>query len=304
MPTRISRQPPIVYGAALLSVLSLFWSAYAITDLMQSGRFGLSVALAGDIGWITVLWAEYKGITITGRRWPVTAAGWAIALGVAALLVIHGEQAGGHAQAVAGPFVVVTGKVVWVFALEALKDPTSPTAEQRTELDTLMRNSAHQSAMLHARNKTVIDRIKAEAEITMARDETDFRVALDRAEKAAEIQRRTPLSIHMPAPAPAVEQGAGDIANAVDQVRELIAIAGESVRDSSANNAANAQISPEIGDRDPVASIADLAREQVAITASNTDAVNAIMRLRPGANRQSVAASVRRARSEVDGPYM
>jgi len=55
MPTRISRQPPIVYGAALLSVLSLFWSAYAITDLMQSGRFGLSVALAGDIGWITVL---------------------------------------------------------------------------------------------------------------------------------------------------------------------------------------------------------------------------------------------------------
>lgn len=304
MRTRISRQPPTVHGAAILSVLSLFWSAYAITDLMQSGYFGLSVALAGDIGWITVLWAEYKGVTIAGRRWVVTAAGWAIALGVAALLVVHGEEAGGHAQAIAGPFVVVTGKVVWIFALENLKDPTEPTVEQRAELNTLMRNAAHQSAMLHARNKTVIDRIKAEAEITMARDETDFKVALDRAEKTAAIQRRTPLAMNANAIEPGAHRSTDDDSPLAEQVRDLVAILGDTVRDNAANTTANEQLSAQNTDRDPVASIADLAREQVAITVSNTDAIDAIMRLRPSANRQSVAASVRRARSAADGTYL
>jgi hypothetical protein len=61
---RISKPsaPPILYGAYALAGLSLAWSGYAITDLMNSGKFGLSVALAGDIGWLTVLWAEHRGV--------------------------------------------------------------------------------------------------------------------------------------------------------------------------------------------------------------------------------------------------
>ncbi|MGQ4350475.1 hypothetical protein, partial [Streptomyces sp. SAS_275] len=106
-------RPPIIYGAVALAVLSLAWSGYAIADLMHSGKFGLSVAVAGDIGWITVLWAEYKGVTLGGRAWSAVIAGWAIALGVAALLVIHGNEAGGRPQAIAGPFVVLVGKIVW-----------------------------------------------------------------------------------------------------------------------------------------------------------------------------------------------
>ena len=66
-------KPPIFYGAALLAALSLIWSGYAITDLMHSGPFGLSVALAGDIGWLTVLWAEARGVTIAGRAWTAAA---------------------------------------------------------------------------------------------------------------------------------------------------------------------------------------------------------------------------------------
>ena len=69
-----NRQPPIMYGAYALALLSLIWSGYAIADLMQSGIFGLSVAIAGDIGWITILWAQHKDITIRGHRSPSSSA--------------------------------------------------------------------------------------------------------------------------------------------------------------------------------------------------------------------------------------
>ena len=187
-----TERPPILYGAVILALLSLAWSGYAIADLMHSGKFGLSVALAGDVGWITVLWAEYKGVTLGGRRWAATASGWAIALGVAALLVIHGQEEGGRAQAIAGPFVVLVGKIVWAFALEAMRDPAGPTPEQRAELHTVLRDSANEAGMLHAR---AVARIRAEASVTLVRDETDFEITLERIEKQAELNRRTPLAI-------------------------------------------------------------------------------------------------------------
>jgi hypothetical protein len=54
-------------------------------------------------------------------------------------------------------------------------------------------------------------------------------------------------------------------------------------------------------------SIADLAREQIAITPDNTAAVDGVMALRPDANRDSVAAAVRRERRKAEkkaGPYL
>jgi hypothetical protein len=190
-------KPPILYGAITLAVLSLAWSAYSITDLMDSGAYGLTVALAGDIGWITVLWAEAHRITIAGRTWPAAAAGWLIAIGVGVLLAVHGAAADEHAtaQAIAGPFVVAVGKVVWLFALAATRDPAGPTAEQQNELNTVMRDSAHEAAMLHARAEAEIARIRAQASVTLARDETDFEISLERIDKRAELQRRTPLAL-------------------------------------------------------------------------------------------------------------
>lgn len=213
-------RPPILYGAGLLAVLSLAWSAYAITDLMDSGKFGLSVALAGDIGWITVLWAEYKGVTLGGRRWAAVAAGWVIALGVAALLVIHGNEAGGRAQAIAGPFVVLVGKIVWAFALEAMKDPAGPTPEQQAELNAVLRDSAHEAGMLHAHASAKIARIRAEASVTLVRDETDFEIGLERLDKQAELYRRSPIALP-PAPPRASVPGFDEAAEqAVEVVRE------------------------------------------------------------------------------------
>lgn len=284
-------RPPILYGAALLAALSLIWSGYAITDLMHAGPFGLSVAIAGDIGWITVLWAEYRGIAIGGKPWAPHAAGWIIALAVAGLLVLHGLDAQSTGQTVAGPFVVLVGKIVWAFALAAMTDPAAPTPEQQAEVHAVMRDTAHQTALHHARAEAEIARIRDEARVTLARDETDFEIGLERLAKRAELARRTPLALTAgPDAEPHTEQAnttanttANTNASSPNQVREQIA------------NSAATSTNPDNGRP----SIADLVREQVASKASNADAVRGVMAARPDANRDSVAAAVRRERRRL-----
>ncbi|MGW1121085.1 GIY-YIG nuclease family protein [Streptomyces tanashiensis] len=202
--------PPILYGAYALAGLSLIWSGYAITDLMHSGRFGLSVALAGDIGWLTVLWAEHRGVTIRVKDKVVDPAivGWVIALGVAVLLVLHGRQENSNAQAIAGPFVVLIAKAVWSFALASLRDPAALTPEQEAEINDVIREGERRARLNGAQRDlvqqnadAVIERIRQEARITMARDHADFEITLDRLNMRAEIERNTPLAI-APMPQP------------------------------------------------------------------------------------------------------
>ncbi|KUH38400.1 MULTISPECIES: winged helix-turn-helix transcriptional regulator [Streptomyces] len=199
---RVPSIPPILIGASLLAALSLIWSAYAITDLMHAGRFGLSVAIAGDIGWLTILWAEYRRITIAGRTWAAPAAGWAIAFGVAVLLALHGAEEDSSGQTFAGPFIVLVGKVVWMIALASLRDPAALTADQEAAIHEVMRDSEFTARLNQAERDRIdrtadaeIARIRAEARITLARDDADFEVALERLEKRAQIERRSPLAL-------------------------------------------------------------------------------------------------------------
>lgn len=288
------KPPAIIHGARALAVLSLIWSGYAITDLMHSGPFGVSVALAGDIGWLTVLWAEYRGIPLFGWRHAAPLAGWLIAIAVGYLLVLHGAEHS-HAQAIAGPLVVFVGKIVWAFALAALTDPTAPTPEQLAELHAELRDTAHDTAMLQARARGRIDRIKAEASVTVARDETDFDITLERLDKQAEIHRRTPLAI---APGVRPTEQPNTLA---EPVRERPSIAANTlpsdpnqVREQIASSAATSTNPPS---EKPI--LADLVREQVASTANNAEAVRNIMAAHPDANKESVAASVRRERRKI-----
>lgn len=297
-------RPPILYGAGILAVLSLAWSAYAITDLMDSGRFGLSVALAGDIGWITVLWAEYKGVRIAGHRWPAAAAGWLIAAGVTVLLVIHGAEHS-RAQAIAGPFVVLVGKIVWLFALAALKDPTALTPEQEAEIHEVMRDSEYEARLGHARTDAAIARIRDQARTVLARDEADFEISLERLDMRAELQRRTPLALEPGSPQASFGQ-VPEQANTVIGEREqgdreqpnsstnTIASSPSAIREQIANNAL---ASPNADREQP--SIADLVREQVANNPNNADAIRSVMTTRPDANKDSVSAAVRRERRRI-----
>lgn len=284
MKLRPPSAPPILYGAYALAGLSLIWSGYAITDLINSGWFGLSVALAGDIGWITVMWAEHRRL---GGRYA-TIAGWAIALMVGVLLVLHGALAHNLGQAIAGPFVVLVGKTVAQFALLAMRDPAALTAEQEAEIHDVIRSSEHQ-ARLHAAQLDQFDRvaeariarIKAEARIVLARDDADFEIGLQRLEKRAAIERNSPIAIAPITP----EQPPITLASTPEQ--------------APPSGLPEPAMTSPITDREQK-SIADLARDHVAIHPTNPAATNAICSLRPDADRPSVAAAVRRARHQLD----
>lgn len=307
--------PRIVQGARLLATLSVIWSGYAITDLMHSGPWGLTVAIAGDIGWITVLWAEANRVRICGRTWPATAAGWVIAAGVGTLLAIHGAQGpdGSAAQGAAGVFVIAVSKIVWLFALEGTRDPAALTSEQEAALADARRGQAYGAELNEIALGGVeqdaaarIARIRAEGRVTLAQDDVDFEVQLERHTKLREIERRTPLalaaSLRSDPPAAITEQASATPAEHDREQPSTIANSEPSnpstVREQIANNAATSAN----GDREQP-SIADLAREQIAITSSNTAATDAVMALRPDANRDSVAAAVRRERRK-SGPYL
>ncbi|KOV86080.1 MULTISPECIES: hypothetical protein [unclassified Streptomyces] len=313
-------KPPILYGAIALAVLSLIWSGYAITDLMRSGRFGLSVALAGDIGWITVLWAEYRGVAILGRAWAATAAGWGIAGGVAYLLVVHGDQAGGRAQAIAGPFVVLVGKIVWAFALEAMKDPTALTPEQQAEIDAVIRDASYTGRLNHERANAEIARIRDEGRIVLARDETDFEITVERMEKHAELRRRAPLALtantlpdpNTPLANTPAEPDAEQFASTPNPLANTTPSNPNTVREHVANKAfTSTNTVPEheqpntntITPNTEPPSIADLVREQIALTPNNATAVRNVLAQRPDANKDSVAAAVRRERRKMEGGY-
>ncbi|MER7908279.1 hypothetical protein [Streptomyces sp. NPDC096068] len=291
MTLRPPSAPPILYGAYALAGLSLIWSGYAITDLMHSGRFGLSVALAGDIGWLTIMWAEHK------RRGgiPVIAAGWVIAIGVGFLLVLHGIEEQSVPQAIAGPFVVLVAKGVATIALLVTRDPAALTDEQEAEIHSVMRDSEYE-ARLHAAQLSRLDqaadaeiaRIQAEARIRLARDDADFEIGLARLEKRAAIKRNTPLVI-----TPIT------VEHEREQPPSTPITLASTPEQPQASGRPEPAMTSVIADHEQK-SIADLAREHVAIHPTNPLATDAICSLRPDADRASVAAAVRRARGQLD----
>lgn len=298
--------PRIVHGARLLAALSVIWSGYAISDLMQSGPWGITVAIAGDIGWITVLWAEANRVRIAGYAWPAVVAGWLIAAGVGVLLAMHGAQGpdGSWAQAMAGVLVIAVSKIVWMFALAATVDPAELTPEQEAEINDVIRDSEFVARMQHARSDGEIAQIQEEARTTLARDEADFRIVLERIRKRAEIDRRMPLMGGAPLPALAPTEQP----NALDAQPSEQPSTPVNATPSNANTVreqlANSAVTSANPDREPP-TIADLVREQIASTTNNADAVRNIMTTRPDANRDSVAAAVRRERrkNENRGGY-
>lgn len=294
--------PRIVHGARLLAALSVIWSGYAISDLMHSGPWGVTVAIAGDIGWITVLWAEANRVRLWGHAWPATLAGWLIAAGVGVLLAMHGAQGpdGSWAQAMAGVLVIAVSKIVWMFALAAAVHPAELTAEQEAEINAVIRDSEYVARLEHARSDGEIARIQEEARTTLARDEADFRIVLERIHKRAEIDRRMPLMGTAPLPALAPAEQPNAFAEPSREQPNAAANTNPSdastIREQIANSATTSA--------NPVPdspSMADLVREQIASTANNADAVRGVMAARPDANRDSVSAAVRRERRKTQG---
>ncbi|AKZ60717.1 conserved membrane protein of unknown function (plasmid) [Streptomyces ambofaciens ATCC 23877] len=186
-----AKTSPLIKLAALLSFGSLIWTTWSLFDLLGAGPAGITVAACADAVWGSVIYAEYRGVRIAGKRWPVACFGWAALLAVASFLVWHGIADNNLAMAYAGPFLPLGAKVVWALALADMRDPAALTDEEKATLAEMERGLVFEEAQHAAEMR----RRTMRAELLMAEVSTDFDIEVTRQDRARELQRRRPLEL-------------------------------------------------------------------------------------------------------------
>ena len=269
---------PLLIPAIALSAGSLAWTTWSLVDLLGAGPIGLTVAAGADIIWASVIVAEARGLRIAGHRWPVAAIGWAALLAVGTFLVWHGIARDHTAMAVAGPLLPIGAKLVWLLALADMRDPSALTDDEQARLAALERGMRFEEA----EHRIELRRREMAAERLLADVSVDFEIELTRQEKGRELARRAPIAI-----APITTE------------QPPITLASTPEHHQASGRPEHA-VTSAITDHEQK-SIADLARDHVAIHPTNPAAMDAICSLRPNADRLSVGAAVRRARRELDG---
>lgn len=285
---------PLLYPAVFLSVASLAWTTWSLVDLLGTGWIGFTVAAGSDIVWGSVIIAEARGLRIAGRSWIVPALGWATLVIVAVFLASHGVARDSIAMAAAGPFLPLGAKIVWALALADMRDPAALTHDELHKLAGMERGMVFEEREHDIRMRQQ----RMRAELLMSEVSTDFDIEVMRQDRVRELQRRAPLSLTAgPSPSPP-EPSPEVIGEQPEQPPNTTIMLANTPSEHPANSPLNrANPVPE------QPTIADLVREQIANTPNNTDAINNVMAARPDANRDSVAAAVRRARRKA-GPYL
>ncbi|KAA6220020.1 hypothetical protein [Streptomyces filamentosus] len=268
---------PLLTPAITLSAGSLAWTTWSLVDLLGAGPIGLTVAAGADIIWASVIVAEARSLRIAGHRWPVAAIGWAALLAVGTFLVWHGIARDHTAMAVAGPLLPIGAKLVWLLALADMRDPSALTDDEQAKLAAMERGLR----LAEAEHQIELRQRQMTAERLLADVSVDFEIELTRQEKGRELARRAPIAI-----------------TPITAEQPPITLASTPEQPHASERPEHAATSA-ITDHEQK-SIADLAREHVAITPDNTTATNAICSLRPDADRPSVGAAVRRARQQLD----
>ncbi|MFJ3283291.1 hypothetical protein [Streptomyces halstedii] len=187
-PTKTS---PLIKLAALLSFGSLIWTTWSLFDLLGAGPAGVTVAVCADAVWGSVIYAEYRGVRLAGKRWPVALFGWAALLAVASFLVWHGIADNNLAMAYAGPFLPLGAKVVWALALADMRDPAALTDDELHTLAAMERDMAFEEAQ----HRIEMRRREMGAELQLAEVSVDFDIELTRQDKTRELMRRRPLEL-------------------------------------------------------------------------------------------------------------
>ncbi|MBW1603413.1 hypothetical protein JJV70_15135 [Streptomyces sp. JJ66] len=182
---------PLLYPAALLSAASLAWTTWSLVDLLGAGWIGVTVATGADIIWASVIVAEYRGLRIGNRAWIVPALGWAALLTVAGFLAWHGIDRDSAAMAVAGPFLPLGAKVVWLLALADMRDPAALTDDEQHQLADMERGMAFE----RARHRIDMERREMQAELLLSEVSVDFDIELARQERGRELARRRPIEL-------------------------------------------------------------------------------------------------------------
>lgn len=273
---------PLLIPATILSGASLAWTTWSLVDLLGAGPIGVTVAAGADIIWASVILAEARGVHVPVRgRNIVPIIGWATLVAVAALLAWHGIDRDVPAMAVGGPFLPLGTKALWLMALADMRDPSALTDDERAQLADLERGMRFEEAQ----HRYKLRRREMDAESLLADVSVDFEIELARQEKGRELARRAPIAI-----APITAELGREQDREPYRTPEPPPASPPPAPPATSPNADREQ-----------KSIADLARDHVAIHPTNPPATKAICSLRPDADPDSVAAAVRRARRTLDG---
>ena len=186
-----TKTSPLIKLAAFLSVGSLIWTTWSLFDLLGAGPAGITVAACADAVWGSVIYAEYRGVRLAGRRWPVALFGWAALIAVGIFLVWHGVADNNLAMAFAGPFLPLGAKVVWALALADMRDPAALTDAEKATLAEMERGLVFEEAQ-HA---TEMRRRTMRAELLMSEVSTDFDIEVMRQDRARQLHRMRPLEL-------------------------------------------------------------------------------------------------------------
>lgn len=293
--------------AVTFTLVSLCWTGWSITDMVQSGAWGILAAVSVDGLWGVVQYLSYKRI---GGR-VVEVVEWVTLAVACSLLAWHGWTIT-PAAAFAGALPPIVAKISWVgdIRLRLLRsyDPTALTAEQEAEINDVIRDGEYQARLKGAEIKREaaedIAAIRAKGKVDMERLEVDFEVGVKEITTRADLKRRTPVTLTERA-AEQADPGPDSMVTALtEQFASLRAVLGDLARDRSGELAPNSLVDAPNQVREPVASVADLARDFVGKMNDNKHVTEVIMRVHPNANRESVAAAVRKARKTAEGPYL
>lgn len=294
--SRLTALTPI---AILFTLVSLGWTGWSITDLVQSGAWGILAAVSVDGLWGVVQYLSYKGI---GGR--LTAAVEWITLGVAcALLGWHGWTIT-HAAAFAGALPPIVAKIAWTGDVRLRRDPTALTAEQEGEINDVIRDSEYisrrRAAEIEREAAEEVALIRAQGKVALERDEVTFQIELERIRKREEIQRRTPLALTASVPPDSPDKTpdtrpdtSGQPDNEQDTEPDEPSVTSTDSRPDTTDalkQIASAASGP-----------ADLVRTLSAHGVPRPDLVSEAIRLRPDMNPDSIRRTAKRL---GEGPYL
>lgn len=258
-------------AAILMTAGAIVWGTVAIggmLTLLAPPWAAYLVAGVFDMAWAACLAAEYiNRYDEEKAKLPRNAGIGALAISMAAI-VLHGHIEQALLVGIVGAFVSLVAKGIWLIAMET----------GRVRLDKgyqkLLRQRQQKAGLHQALAQSKRDQMMADAKTArlLAALEAEFGAAITTVERVDE----EPITEAITA----------------DHDREQL-MSTEAINPLTSTNT----------DREGP-SIADLAREQIALTEDNKVAVAAILAARPDANEASVGAAVRRERKKINAPYL
>lgn len=186
----------LVVASVILSIASVVWTTYSVLDLLSVGIIAVTVAATLDLVWISIQYAQHKGIPLMGSRTATEFAGWVSIAAVVGLLVWHGISLNGQtvagqvidkqtsiAIAVASPLLPLGAKFVMMLAVARFADPTALTPEEQDTLNAQRRQEAFE-----AQQRVIAAEQRKADHVAWLREQDEAR-AKDRAQAEAERER-------------------------------------------------------------------------------------------------------------------